>query len=150
MKKRLITRHDKEMYLIGKNADGENVYMPKASWDCGWYWGFGYLETLTSHTHFDSEIINNKEHENSFEMFKKYFVETCLTDDEIWEFVDYMNTFYTLKETARVFNHGYSYYTQKAKIDDIQDKEFEDKINKDLLPKLFEKIYALLEPKNKA
>ena len=147
MKKRIITRHDKQMYLIGKNTYGENVYLPKASWDCDWYWGFGYLETLNSHTHFSSEILHNDEHINGYDMFKKYFVETCLNDDEIWQLVDYMQTFYTLKETAETLQYGYSHYTERAKIDEIKNTEMAEKINKEMLPKLFEKVYALLEPK---
>lgn len=147
MKKRIIIRHNKEMYLIGKNTHGENVYLPKASWDCGWYWGFGYLETLSSHTHFDSEILRNKENLNGYDMFKEYFAETCLTDYEIWELVDYMKTFYTLKETAEILKHGCNYYTERAKINELQNTEMAEKINKEMLPKLFERVYALLEPK---
>ena len=147
MKKRITIRHDKEMYLIGKNTYGENVYLPKASWDCGWYWGFGYLETLNSHTHFDSEILNNKEHIHGHDMFEKYFVESVLTDDEIWELVDYMQTFYNLRESAEIFGRGYSYCTERAKIDELKNDEIVNKINKIMLPKLFERVYALLEPK---
>lgn len=38
----------KEVYLIGINEDGEKVFLEEPSWDCGWYWGFGYLETYTN------------------------------------------------------------------------------------------------------
>ena len=147
MKKRITIRNNEEMYLIGKNQNGENVYLPKASWDCGWYWGFGYLETLNSHAHFDSEILRNEEHICAYDKFKKYFVETCLNDDEIWKLIDYMFTFYTLRETAELFVYGFSHQTEKAKIDEIKNTEMAEKINKEMLPKLFERIYALLEPK---
>lgn len=54
----------KNVYLIGINTEGEKVFLEEPSWDCGWYWGFGYLEVYTnnnnpsrakdvsSHTHF--------------------------------------------------------------------------------------------------
>ena len=62
----------KQIYLIGINREGEKVFLEAPSWDCDWYWGFGYLETYTnnyqitrskdisSHSHFDNfEIDNN-------------------------------------------------------------------------------------------
>ena len=147
MKKRIIRRYGKEMFLLGKNTNNERVYLEKASWDCGWYWGFGYLETLNSHTHFDTEILRNEEHICAYDKFKKYFVETCLSDNEIWQLCDYMYSFYTLRESAELFGYGYSHQTEKAKIDEIKNTELVDKINKEMLPKLFEKIYELLTPK---
>ena len=67
---------------------------------------------------------------------------------EKWDqLVDYMKTFYTLKETAELFGRGYSYYTERAKINELQNTEMAKKINKEILPKLFERVYALLEPK---
>lgn len=55
-----------------------------------------------------------------------------------------MQTFYTLRKSAETFRHGYSYYTGRAKIDAIQDTTLEDKINKVMLPALFEQIKTLL------
>ena len=61
----------KNIYLIGINSEGEKVFLEQASWDCGWYWGFGYLETYTnnrqitrskdisSHSHFSNFDENN-------------------------------------------------------------------------------------------
>lgn len=57
-----------------------------------------------------------------------------------------MKTFYTLKETAEFFRHGYSWYTEKAKIDDLQRTDLENEINQKMLPKLFEEIDKLLTP----
>lgn len=62
----------KNIYLIGINEGGEKIFLEEPSWDCGWYWGFGYLETYTnnrqitrsrdvqSHTHFQDFEENNK------------------------------------------------------------------------------------------
>ena len=77
-------------------------------------------------------------------MFKDYFKETVLTDNEIWILCDLMMTFYTLRKTAELFRRGYSHQTERAKIEDIQSTEQEDHINKVLLPKVFEKIAKLL------
>ena len=143
-----------EHYLIGINQDGEYVWLEKESWDCGWYWSFGYLHTYTnnrqptrsvdiqSHQHFNGLFLRGPE--NGYEMFKKYFKDTVLTKDEIWELVDLMHTFYKLKEAAAVFNHGYSHYTDRARLDIVKNKELEDKLNKEILPEVFNRIRELL------
>ena len=71
MKKKIINKFGKH-FLLGINHDGEYVWLEKESWDCGWYWGFGYLHTysnnrcpersrdLNSHFHFDSTFLNKK------------------------------------------------------------------------------------------
>ena len=155
MKKRVINQFGKH-YLLGKNHDGEYVWLEKESWTCGWYWGFGYLHTytnnkqpersrdLTAHFHFDSTFLNGKE--CARDMFKKYFKETVLTDSEIWELVDYMQTFYTLKATAELFNRGHSHQTERAKIEDLQSEEQRDLVNKVWLPEVFKRIEKLLTP----
>ena len=141
-------------YLLGVNQDGEYVYLEKESWDCGWYWGFGYLHTysnnncpersrdLNSHQHFDSLFLNGPA--CSRDMFKKYFKSTVLTESEIWELCDYMKTFYTLKSVAELFKHGYSYQTEKAKIDNLKLPEQQDLVNKVWLPEVFKRIEKLL------
>ena len=55
-----------------------------------------------------------------------------------------MRTIYNLKETAELFRHGYSWQTERAKIDDLKDETLENKINKELLPQVFERVKKLL------
>ena len=155
MKKEKNFAFNKTIWLLGKRReDGRNVYLEEPSWDCGWYWGFGFLQTYTnnnaphlakdiySHSHFDRQIL--KDASNAYDNFKNYFEETPLTDDEIWKLCDYMTTFYKLKETAELFRYGYS-LTKCAKIDELKQTGIEEDINKIYLPKLFENIKNLLE-----
>jgi hypothetical protein len=79
-------------------------------------------------------------------MFEEYFEETALTEDEMWILCDYMKTYYTLKNTAELFRHGYSWQTSKAFIDNLKSEEREAHINKVLLPELFNRIAELLSP----
>ena len=79
-------------------------------------------------------------------MFKHYFKTTVLTDDEIWEFCDYMKTFYTLKSVAELFKNGYSHQTERAKIEDLKSEEQRDLVNKVWLPEVFNRIKLLLSP----
>jgi hypothetical protein len=155
MEKRIINKFGKH-YLLGINKDGEYVWLEKESWDCGRYWGFGYLHTFTnnrqpersrdlsSHFHFDSTFLNGPD--CCHDMFKNYFTETVLTDDEMWILCDLMMTYYTLKKSAELFKHGYSYQTQKAKIEKVQSETHYDLVNKVWLPEVFKKIETLLTP----
>ena len=67
MKKKIINNvFGKNIYLLGQDKDGINYWLESPSWDCAWYWGFGYVETYTNnrnpakakditlHTHLDS------------------------------------------------------------------------------------------------
>lgn len=157
MEKRIINKFGKH-YLLGVNKAGDYVWLEKESWDCDWYWGFGYLHTYTNnrqperskdisaHFHFDYAFLKGPE--CARDMFKKYFRETVLTNDEIWILCDLMATYYTLKKTAELFRYGHSLYTSKALIDNLKSEEMEAHINKVLLPEVFKKIEQLLSPAN--
>jgi hypothetical protein len=155
MEKKIINKFGTH-YLLGLNKDGEYVWLEKESWDCGWYWGFGYLHTFTnnrqpersrdlsSHFHFDSTFLNGPD--CCRDMFKNYFKETVLTDNEIWELCDYMKTFYTLKSVAELFKCGYSRQTERAKLEKVQSETQYDLVNKVWLPEVFKRIETLLTP----
>ena len=144
----------KQRYLLGKDADGVNYCLEEPSWDCGWYWGFGYVQTFTnnahpelsrdirSHQHFDGLFLNGPK--NGYDMFKEFFKESVLTDAELWQFIDLMKSFYALQETAELFRRGYSYYTEKAKTEELKDEALAKRINEVMLPAIFKKIDALL------
>lgn len=156
MKKQKKFAFRKNIYLLGRDEEGTNYWLEEPSWDCGWYWGFGYIETYTnnrspensrdisSHSHFDSMFMRGPQ--CARDEFKKFFKETPLTDSEIWELCDYMKTFYTLKSVAELFKHGYSWQTEKAKIDELQNKEQEDLVNQVWLPEVFKRIKQILDP----
>lgn len=153
MKKETKFYFGKKNYLLGRGEDGKKIWLVAPSWDCDWYWGFGYLETYTrrygqididSHTHFD--CLNEEKHNNYFDAFNEYIKETPLTSNEIWKLCDYMQTFYTLRKSAELFRHGNSHYTGSATLEILQRNDLEDEINKKMLPRLFEEIDKLLDP----
>lgn len=148
-----------KIYLLGQDSDGVNYYLEAPSWDCGRYWGFGYIETYTnnnnpakakdirSHQHFDTLFFKGKK--CAYDLFKEFFTRTTLNDNEIWLLLDYMQTFYTLRDSADLFDRGYSSYTDRAKLDTVKNKELVNKINDDLLPALFNKVNNLLSLESK-
>lgn len=48
MNKRTSKAFGKKIFLLG-TIDGKYVWLEEPVWDCGWYWGFGYVEQYTNH-----------------------------------------------------------------------------------------------------
>lgn len=146
MKKQIINKLDSTFYLLGTNKEGEKVYLKKATFDCHWYWGIGYLETfnrnytdITSHFHFDTHI-------STWDEFNEYFEETVLTREETWQFLELMKTLYTLRKMSDTIYLGGSHYTTN----DVEKKLFKEyqsiygKINTETIPTLLDEVYKLL------
>lgn len=147
---------NKDIYLLGQDADGINYWLEAASWDCDWYWGFGYIETYTnnnnpsmskdidSHSHFDS--LPNNQNKNLYDAFKEKFVVTPLSDKEIWTLCELMKSFYISKNYAEMLYTGGAHYTTNPCKDTIRnDKEY-NRINKIIIPAICKEVYALLSP----
>jgi len=160
----------KDVYLLGKRKTGELIWLEEASWDCDWYWGFGYIEEytnnlhpekskdITSHSHWSGLVGRQEYYDHEKQCFRQgadyiYHLnenpdisETVLSDRESWELADLMKTFYTLRHTAELFHQGNSHLTCVSGID-LTDKAIEDHINRELLPQVFQRIYNILTPK---
>lgn len=120
-------------FLIGRNK-GEDIYLSAPSWDCDWYWGFGYLGNENRH-------YNVEEYCSSFDDFKKHFGKSLLIrDSKIWVIVELFNSFYKLREAANLFYTGCSGVLR----DIIINKSEWERINKIVLPKIFDSIYNIL------
>jgi hypothetical protein len=140
----------KKIYFLGTGKNGANYYLEAPSFDCGWYWGFGYVETYTnnkkpnlsrdirSHEHFDGLFFGNGQ--TAFDTYKSFFSRSSLSDNDIWKLCDFMKTFYNLRETASIVGRGYSYITERAKLETLKDLEMVKTINEIMLPVLFSKI----------
>ena len=146
----------KNIYFLGRDKDGTNYWLEEASWDCNWYYGFGYVETyinnanpgmsrdIESHQHFDGLFLKKE----LFDSFKNLLVETPLKDSEIWQLLGYMREFYIMREYSD-FLHSGNHITSRAKNIKEEENETENqkeykRINEKLMPELFEKIYKLL------
>ena len=159
MKKQTTIAFNKKIYLLGADAEGTKYWLEAPSWDCDWYWGFGYVETYTnnncpskaadinSHQHFDSLFLNDSK-VNAFDAFKEFFKETTLNEREIWLLIDYMYSFYALKRAAGILSMGYSHMTEKAKLSEVQSTEMSKEINEKILPAIFKQIDILLSDAN--
>lgn len=103
----------KKFMLLGVRKDKVKVWMEQASFDCNWYYGFGYLEVL-NHRHTD---INEHYHFESLmdkfglDSFNENFVCSTLPEKDLWILFDLMKSFYTLQEISELYHSGYSHYT---------------------------------------
>ena len=139
MKKRKSRAFGKDVYLLGKDEYDDLVWLEHPSWDCGWYWGFGYVERytntkdpsiskdITCHTHIDSE-------------FKK--------DDVINLNVGLVSTTYSVDEGERLADLFNDFYYYKDKADDAhrKDEGKYNSINGILLPEIMNNILQIVYP----
>ena len=109
---------------LGRDLDNETVYLSKHSWDCKWYWGFGYVGNNSCHYHIDS-LFNETN-------INKIFTTTKLTQDNWWVVGDLFIQAYTLKKCAETYRHGGHWTEQAFKVADIRDEEMCTRLNKDL------------------
>ena len=53
----------KDIYLLGEDQDGIKYWLQSPSFDCGWYWGFGYIMTYTNNRRPDlAKDIDSHQH----------------------------------------------------------------------------------------
>lgn len=161
----------KKIYLLGIDNDNRLVWIEAPKWDCGWYWGFGYIERYTnnknpskakdieSHSHFQGEIVGQQEFYNhEKQVFQKgeyihhlnenpNFKASVLTDGESWLLSELMSSFYILQKTAEFFKDGKSNLTDNPLKESFKRQDWRKEINEKMLPLLFKKIDELLSPK---
>lgn len=126
-------------------VDNENIYLSPPSWDCGWYWGFGYLVNKNCHYHVDS--LTRNENVDLYDAFKKHFGKSLIVrDSQLWTLVELFKTFYILKETTEVLGRGGWHYTTNPVKEIITNKEETKRINEIVLPAIFDAIYQILIP----
>lgn len=150
----------KDIYLLGR-LNGKRIWLEQATWDCDWYWGFGYVESYTNdarpdrardiycHTHYDSICLKKNDKSNDFMYILQNnpdLTECTLNESEQWKLSDLMQSFYTLRKIAELYRYGNSHYTSNAVLDVLKCPDLEKEINEKQIPAIFEEIYKLLTP----
>ena len=139
-----------KQFLLGRRLeDNKKIYLSAGSWDCNWYWGFGYLQSfnklktdINEHYHFDSLLK-----EFGLTGIEKHFKSFVLEDKEIWILADLMSSFYKLEEVVEIYYQGGSHYTDTSKILSLKDLKMYERINKDI-EKVIKKAEELLTPED--
>lgn len=171
LKKEKSHRFRKDVYLLGCDKDGTKYWLEAPEWDCGWYWGFGYVETYTNNNYPDrSRDINSHQHiKNSFMGESEYYnsekqcfvkgeyihnifdspklFSTTFTESEGWKLSELFKQFYLLKEMAEFCHEelpGCNVTTSPVNHGDL--KDWNEKINKIMIPAITAKIIEILSP----
>jgi hypothetical protein len=122
------------------------IYVSKHSWDCGWYWSFGYLGNKDCHYHFET-YLQHKEPFTGARLdtyaIAKVFTNTWLTQDDWWVLLDLFRQAYALKDCAAVYRYGGFMTTLTGVTDILQDTDKAAQCNADL-ERLLETIWAYL------
>ena len=111
---------------LGNTTEYGRLYLSKHSWDCGWYWGFGYIGNSRLHMHIDS-LINGE-----YDVNKIFDGSTGITQDQWWIIRDLFRQAYALKAAAEVYQYGGHQTTRPGMTDCIKNLEMAARINKDL------------------
>lgn len=114
------------MIYLGDTMKYGRLYLSKHSWDCGWYWRFGYIGNPCYHLHINSLL--GIEHDVS----RIFDVETEITQDQWWIIRDLFRQAYALTEAAAVYQYGGRQATKPDITDCIKNLEMAARINKDL------------------
>lgn len=131
-------------YKLG-TVDGEVIYLSAPSWDCGWYWGFGYLGNNNRHYHLHG--LSERKNQNLYDAIKEHFGSSLVINEErgndLFKFCELVLTAYTLKETAEVLGRGGSHMTTNPCAELIKNPVEVGRINEILLPAIFNEIADL-------
>jgi len=144
----------KDIYLLGEDAEGQKYWLEAPSWDCGWYWGFGYIETYTNNSDPSrAKDINSHQHADNF--MAEYFTEwngskpvlknRTFDEKEGWELSELFREFYFLRDSAQYWKDGNCHVSGDGLIP--KDQELADKINKVIIPSLTARILEILTNK---
>jgi hypothetical protein len=104
-KKHSFKKFGNEYRLLLIEEDGTKVYLEKHSWDCGWYWGMGYVETFTNNNRpeFSDDISSHSHFNYQFPDWQK-FEKMNTTLQSPAKFWFKFKTAYTMKEFAEILH----------------------------------------------
>lgn len=157
MNKQKSHAFDKDVYLLGTDTDGIYYWLQAPSWDCEWYWGFGYIETYQNNKYPDrTKDIDS--HSHATEFMSEYFTEfngskpilkeTTFNEQEGWELSELFAQFYHLQKQAEFWGVG-KMHVANTQIKSWEDKALADKINKEMIPVVMARIMQILSPEGK-
>lgn len=151
------TINGKEKIFFGtRKSDNARIYMTKPSFDCGWYWSFGYLGNSQEHYHLDSyqqkqhvfklsdgsyKLITEKRNKNMYDCLAEDYMLNAAISDNLWQFCEQAITIYRFKEIAEIYHRGCSHFTTNDCKDIIKSEEKYKDIVFHVLPVLLQTFW---------
>lgn len=154
MNKQVSKAFGKQVFLLGEDADGFYYWLGEPTWDCGWCWGFGYIETYTVNKNpARSKDINSHQHAvdflsewwRSWNGSKPILTTTTFDEEEGWELSELFKQFYFLKQAAEFFKEGKADIAN-ANINTWKDFAKTKEINEVIIPQVTKRILEILTP----
>lgn len=135
------TKWTKRHYLGKRKEDGKRVYIVAPTWDCNWYWSFGYLQATGEHFHLRN--YGDKNWRDALE--RDYNLNKKLRGDNLWKFYELAKTAYQLKEVAEILGRGSSHITENPLSEVIKNQAEVNRINHIVLPQVFDAIDKIFD-----
>lgn len=126
---------------LGKITTGEfqnePIWLTKHSWDCGWYWSFGYIGNRNLHTHFNYQFMKDWEFD-----ITKVLTDTKLNQQDWDNIMDLFKQAYALKNAAKIYQYGGHISTNEVtKV--VRSEEIARQLNNDL-EKILDRLWEYL------
>ncbi|MDJ0507333.1 MAG: hypothetical protein PX635_19195 [Nostocales cyanobacterium LE14-WE12] len=134
------TKWTERRFLGKRKEDGRMVYIAAPTWDCNWYWSFGYLKATGEHYHLRNCNINWKDG-----LERDYILNVKLRGDNLWKFYELAKTAYGLRDAAEILGKGGSNLTENSLREAIKNKAEVDRINQIVLPQIFDAINEMFD-----
>ena len=153
LEKKKIHIFNNDYYLLGADNEGTKYYLQKAKFECGWYWGVGYVETFTnnknpehsrdisSHQHFDTLFLC-KDYRDFID--NEYLVDSPFTDKEKWKILEIMKSLYIARKYSDFLHCGGAHCTENPVKNVIKNDEEYQRINNVVIPALLEELESIL------
>ena len=152
LNKKVVNVFGRNNYLLGEDEDGIRYYLEESSFDCGWYWGIGYIETFTnnrqptrsvdimSHEHFDNKFMRG----GYVDGYEKFFKKSTLDRHQIYKLFELMEVAYTLSHMAGISETSPNRENDGSCYDYLKNQTEYLNIIKVKLPAVLADIYNLL------
>lgn len=127
-------------FLLGVDEHGEKFYMSLPSWDCKWYWGFGYL--VSSHTHLNPDSYLDIV--LSWNSNKPILKELTISEKEAWKLCELYKRFLMFQDLAAFYHRGGMHISYLN--DGKKDLEKWKEINTNELPEIMGEMLKLVAP----
>lgn len=138
----------KKNFFGTRKSDNATIYITSPSWECDWYWSFGYLGNKDEHYHLSS--FANGRNINMYEaLLADYHLSFIGQPDRfgnyplLFKFCELAYTAYALKNAAAVLGRGGSNFAVNPCKDVIVNTEEVKRINEVVLPAIFDEIDKL-------
>jgi hypothetical protein len=170
LKKQVSFHEGKKVYLLGESEDKIRYWLEEPRWDCGWYWGYGYVKTYTNNRHPErAKDIRSHEHISGFvgvqeewDLEKhclrktnyihnlydnKKFAKTTFTAKEGWDLSELFKEFYLLQDMAEYCGKNpCGCHLTTSPVDQGKKSKWAKEINQVMIPIITAKISEILTP----